>query len=124
VNRKSAMLVVMGVMAIATAVQGYRQYFLVWSRDPRIAGGFDASLLNVAARLNDLPRELLKHVILDPDPTVVHGLPVAAEIIKFLTDTATPDRQAAKNLYYLWPDQTTQIARGYVYVYHIESTQP
>jgi 4-amino-4-deoxy-L-arabinose transferase-like glycosyltransferase len=122
--RAPAAPILMALLAMATAVQGYRQYFVVWSRDPRVAEWFDASLPKVAAQLNELPTELPKYVILEPDPTVAHGLPVAAETIKFLTDTATPERQAAKNLRYLWPNETNQIALGYVAVYHIETTQP
>ncbi len=112
------------VLAVAVAVEGYRSYFVVWPRDPRVAEWLDSSLLNVAARLDELPRELPKYVILDPDPMIVHGLPFAAQTIMFLTDTATPERQAAKNIHYLWPDQTNQIARGYVFVTHIETTRP
>jgi 4-amino-4-deoxy-L-arabinose transferase-like glycosyltransferase len=116
--------IVAPVLAVAVAVEAYRAYFVVWARDPRVAEWFDGSLLNVAARLDALPRELPKYVILDPDPMTVRGLPVAAQTIMFLTDTATRDRQEAKNLHYLWPDQTNQIALGYVCVYHIETTLP
>jgi len=71
-----------------------------------------------------LPRDLPKYVILEPYPVTVRGLPLAAQTIMFLTDTASAEKQQAKNLHYLWPDQTNQIALGYVCVYHIESTQP
>ena len=112
------------LLAVAVALEGYCSYFVVWARDPRVAEWFDSSLVQVASRLDALPRELPKYVILDPDPMTVRGLPFAAQTIMFLTDTATRDRQQDKNLHYLWPDQTNQIARGYVYVCHIETTRP
>jgi 4-amino-4-deoxy-L-arabinose transferase-like glycosyltransferase len=112
------------VLAAVVAIESANSYFRVWARDPHVAEWCDSSLMNVAAELDALPRELPKYVILDPDPMVVRGLPAAAQTIMFLTDTATADRQEAKNLHYLWPDQTNQIARGYVAVYHIETTRP
>ena len=102
----------------------YHNYFRRWDRDPRVATAFDQSLLGVARRLESLPRALPKYVILESEEVTVAGLPLGAQVLMFLTDTATPDRQEAKNLHYLWPQQTNQIALGYVYVTHIETLHP
>jgi hypothetical protein len=102
----------------------YHNYFRRWDRDPRVATAFDQSLLGVARRLESLPRALPKYVILEPEEVTAAGLPLGAQVLMFLTDTATPDRQEAKNLHYLWPQQTNQIALGYVYVTHIETLHP
>jgi hypothetical protein len=112
------------VVAGAAAVDVYRSYYVTWARDPRVAVWFDASLMNSAATLNALPNELPKYVILEPDPVNVRGLPIAAQTIMFLTDTATMERQQAKNLHYLLPDQTNQIVRGYVYVCFVAGVPP
>ena len=105
-------------------VLAFHNYFLRWTQDPRVATAFDQSLLTVAQRLESLPQSLPKYVILEPEEITAAGLPLGAQVIMFLTDTATTDRQVAKNLHYLWPDQTNQIARGYVYVTHIEVLHP
>ena len=105
-------------------VEAYRSYFGVWANDPRVMERSDHALLEIAARLNGLPRDPPKYVVLTPDilPDVVmaRGLPLAAETIMYLTDTATPDRQREKNLHYLLPKQTNEIARSYGCVVTIE----
>ena len=94
-------LMVCGLLVI----EAYRSYFVLWANDPRVMDRSDKDLLEIAARLNSLPHDPPKYVILTPDtlpdvPTI-GGLPLAAQTIMYLTDTATPDRQHEKNLYYL-----------------------
>jgi 4-amino-4-deoxy-L-arabinose transferase-like glycosyltransferase len=102
----------------------YRSYFGAWANDPRVAQRSDQSLLGIADRLNGMPRDRPNYVILTPDvlPDVatVRGLPLAAQTIMYLTDTASADRQREKNLHYLWPHQTNEIARGYGCVVVVE----
>jgi len=115
------------VLAAAVAVEAFRSYFIVWAHDPKVAEWCGSPLLKVAAGLDALPRESAKYLvldILDPNPATVRGLPIDAQPIMFLTDTATPDRQVAKSLHYLWPDQTNQITQGYVIACHIRNPRP
>ncbi len=107
------------------AVEAYRSYFVIWANDPRVIERSNHELLDIAARLNALPRDPPKYVILTPDtlPDVVmaRGLPLAAETIMYLTDTASPDRQREKNLHYrLLPNQTNDIVRPYACIVTIE----
>lgn len=111
-------------LAAVVAVESCYSYFVRWPRDPRVAGYYDQSLLAVARRLQDLPRELPKYVILEPDGVVIRGLPSGAQPLMFLTDSLSRERQRQKNIFYLTPDQTNQIARGYVYVHYIEPANP
>jgi predicted membrane protein len=126
ISTRSCLLfrIIVGAVSISAIVAGYQLYFVTWAGDPRVANAHDVTLLNFSSKVNCMPIELPKYVILDPDPMTVAGLPVAAQTIMFLTDTATQDRQQAKNIHYLWPHQTNQIARGYVWVGHIEMTRP
>jgi 4-amino-4-deoxy-L-arabinose transferase-like glycosyltransferase len=115
-----AALVACGLLA----VEAYRSYFSVWANDPRVVERSDHELLGIAARLNSLPHDPPKYVILTPDtlpdvPTV-RGLPLAAQTIMYLTDTAAPERQREKNLHYLLPNQTNEIAQPYGCVVTIE----
>ncbi len=110
-----------GGLALALSIECYRSYFIIWPRNPRVATSYDQSLLGVAKRLNDLPKELPKYIILAPDGLVIRGLPGSAQPLMFLTDTLTKEHQLQRNIFYLTPDQTNQIARGYVYVHYIEA---
>ena len=91
-------------------------YFITWAHNPKVGESFDQSLVEAARRLDSLPRELPKYVVVEPDGMWVRGMPMGAQALMFLTDTFSPDRQREKNLHYLLPEQTNQIARGYVYV--------
>ncbi len=111
-------------LAGVIAVESCYTYFVRWPRDPRVAGYYDQSLLAVAHRLESLPVGLPKYVILQPDGVVIRGLPSGAQPLMFLTDTLSNERRRQKNIFYLTPDQTNQIARGYVYVHFIEPANP
>jgi len=117
---RPAALVACGLLVVAA----YRSYFIVWANDPRVMERSDHDLLEIASRLNSLPRDPPKYVILTPDtlPDVVmaRGLPLAAETLMYLTDTASPDRQREKNLHYLLPNQTNEIVRPYACIVTIE----
>jgi hypothetical protein len=115
-----AALVVCGLLV----VEAYRSYFVVWANDPRVMERSDHELLDIAARLNALPRDPPKYVVLTPDTlsdvVMARGLPLAAETIMYLTDTASPDLQREKNLHYLLPNQTNEIVRPYACIVTIE----
>jgi 4-amino-4-deoxy-L-arabinose transferase-like glycosyltransferase len=110
-----------GSLALALSIECYRSYFITWPSNPRVATSYDQSLLGVAKRLDDLPKELPKYMILAPDGLVIRGLPGSAQPLMFLTDTLTKEQQLQRNIFYLTPDETNQIARGYVYVHYIEA---
>jgi 4-amino-4-deoxy-L-arabinose transferase-like glycosyltransferase len=115
-----AALVVGGLLV----VEAYRSYFVVWANDPQVVERSDRDLLEIATRLNSLPHDPPKYVVLTPDtlpdvPTI-GGLPLAAQTIMYLTDTATTDRQREKNLYYLLPNQTNEIVHPYECIITIE----
>jgi hypothetical protein len=112
------------VVCSLLVVEAYRSYFVTWANDPRVVERSDHELLGIAAQLNSLPRDPPKYVILTPDtvpdvPTV-GGLPLAAQTIMYLTDTTAPERQREKNLHYLLPNQTNEIAQPYGCVVTIE----
>lgn len=112
------------LLVAAVAVEGYRSYFVVWACDARVALAFDDSWVESVARLEALPQAEPKYLILDPDPATVRGLPLPAQTIMFLTDTATAERQQAKNLFYLRLDQTNQLAGRPGYVIRMHETRP
>src|SRR3989344_3039859 len=79
----------------------YRQYFTVWAKNPNVAQAFNASYADLGNQLNALPRNGQKYVAVDADGGLVRGIPMPAQTVMYITDTWTPDKQYAKNLYYL-----------------------
>jgi hypothetical protein len=121
--RRSRAVLASGFAAVV-AIESGCSYFVRWPQDPRVAGYYDQSLVGVARRLESLPAELPKYVILEPDDVVIRGLPSGAQPLMFLTDTWSREGQRQKNIFYLTADQTNQMARGYVYVHYIEPAFP
>jgi hypothetical protein len=117
-----AVLVACGLLV----VEAYRSYFIVWANDPRVVERSNHDLLEIAARLNAMPHDPPKYLVLTPDvlPDVVmaRGFPLAAQTIMYLTDTAATEKQHEKNLYYLLPNQTNEIAHPYGCIVTIERT--
>jgi hypothetical protein len=111
------------ILVVFLVTDVWRSYFSVWASDPRVGLWYDQSVMAEAQRINALPAALPKYVILDANDGMIRGAPMGAQVIMFLTDTFSESDQHAKNLRYLLPDQTNQIARGYVYVTYIEATR-
>jgi len=103
----------------ALVLEACHTYFIAWAHNPKVGEWFDQSLVEAARRLDSMPRDLPKYIIVEPDGMWVRGMPMGAQGLMFLTDTFSPDRQKEKNLHYLLPEQTNQIARGYVYVQYV-----
>lgn len=85
----------------ATGIAEADRYFVQWGRDPNVANEFTQRYVDVAQRLNALPPATLKYVVVSRGDVFVNGLPVSAQTVMFLTDTATPEKQKARNIYYL-----------------------
>jgi hypothetical protein len=113
-----------GVFCVILTVNVYRSYFLVWAKRPEVALSFDQPLVDMAHRLNALPAQMPKFVVVDRDLFFVRGIPLAAQSVVFLTDTFSPERQRQKNLHYILPDETNQICCGDVYVDYIRLAHP
>ena len=110
------------IFIVTLVLEACHTYFVAWAHNPKVGEWFDQSSVEAAHRLDSLPRELPKYIIVEADGTWVRGMPMGAQGLMFLTDTFSPDRQREKNLHYLLPEQTNQIARGYVYVQFVNTT--
>jgi 4-amino-4-deoxy-L-arabinose transferase-like glycosyltransferase len=89
----------------AIAVGDLSRYWLRWAPEPAVAEAYRAYYRTVALRLESMPRASLKYVIASDETRTADGYPLSAQSIMFLTDTATPERQRAANLYYLTAEQ-------------------
>lgn len=81
------------------------RYFEAWAKSQGTASAFNQNYVLVGRKLNDLPRELKKYVLVNTDSVLVRGIPVPAQTVMFITDTATIEKQRAKNIFYLNQNQ-------------------
>jgi 4-amino-4-deoxy-L-arabinose transferase-like glycosyltransferase len=105
---ESTLISVVAVTAfmIAVGIVEFKTYFYDWARRPEVVGEFNQNYVDVANRLKALPQSRIKYVLVNRDTGVsVNGIPITAQTVMYLTDTYTQEKQKAKNIYYLTPQQ-------------------
>jgi 4-amino-4-deoxy-L-arabinose transferase-like glycosyltransferase len=105
-NQYLAPVLALFALLAAFAFYEYHRYFEVWGPSQITQGAFAQNYADIAEKINSLPIATRKYVIVTAPGASAYGLPVPAETVMFLTDTATPKTQRAKNLVYLTQDQT------------------
>lgn len=83
----------------------YWRYFNNWAQSVETAQAFNQNYLGNANRINLLPRNTKKYILVNASGVSINGIPAPAQTIMFLTDTYTAEKQKLKNIYYLTPDQ-------------------
>ncbi len=106
------LLVIGSLFLITLVAEAYYSYFIVWGKNPNTAAAFSQDYVNVAKEINALPKELPKYVVVEAGGTIVHGLPMPAQTVMFLTNTFDIGKRVEKNIIYLLPDQAGQINPG------------
>lgn len=92
--------------------EAYYTYFVLWSRNTNTFDAFSGDYVIMADGLNALPKALPKYVVVEAQGVDVRGLPMPTQTVMFITDTFTPEKQKEKNIYYVLPNQTSQIPEG------------
>ncbi len=90
-----------GIFLTLLLVEGLSTYFLLWGRNPKTAEAFNANYVEIGERLNSLPNDVPKYVIVKAGGVLVRGLPMPTQTVMFLTDTYLPENQKLKNIYYV-----------------------
>lgn len=96
------------VFIISVSFLEYYRYFKVWGESPETANAFNQKYTELAYKLNNLAPEMknmTKYVLVNTSGVLVRGIPMPAQTIMFLTDTFTPQKQAAKDLFYVTQEQ-------------------
>ncbi len=96
----------------------YNKYFNQWAKNPNVALAFNQNYVDIGNQLNAMPQETKKYVLVNAWGISVNGIPMPAQTVMFITDTYTPEKQKAKNIYYLTEEQFKkgQYDRGSVVV--------
>ncbi len=88
-------------LLILLAVEGFSTYFLLWGRNPKTAESFNVNYVEIADRLNKLPLETPKYVLVEAGGVLVKNLPMPTQTVMFITDTYLPQDQEEKNIHYV-----------------------
>lgn len=86
----------------------YDKYFHRWALNPNVPPNYTQSYVDLGNFLNSLPRSIKKYVVVNTQGVLVNGIPMPAQTVMFITDAWTPQKQKAKNIYYLTEDQYAQ----------------
>ncbi len=87
------------------AFEAYNTYFILWAKNPETAGAYNENYVKIAEKLNSLPKETPKVIIVTAGGVIVRGIPMPAQTVMFLTDTFREENQKEKNFYYLTPEK-------------------
>jgi hypothetical protein len=95
--------------------QAYYVYFVKWGQNPNVQGAFSADYVQVGRELNSLPKEMPKYVVVQASGVDVRGIPMPAQTVMYITDTFLPEKQKERNIFYVLPNQISEIpANSYV----------
>lgn len=93
------------VLLASFTVAEYDKYFNKWAKNPNVAMAFNQNYVDIGNRLNAMPQKTKKYVLVNAGGVLVNGIPMPAQTVMFVTDTYTPEKQKAKNIYYLTEEQ-------------------
>ena len=92
------------LLASFTIVE-YDKYFNKWAKNPNTAAAFNQNYVDIGNQLNAMSQKIRKYVLVNAGGVLVNGIPMPAQTVMFVTDTYTPEKQRAKNIYYLTEEQ-------------------
>ncbi len=123
-TKEGTLVATFAVCALLTGIMlsEYRTYFQVWAKTSDVAAAYSEDYVVLGELLNGLPRDIKKYVVVNGEGTMVSppggGQEVAmpAQTVMFITDTWTPEKQQAKNIYYVKtpPNKASNVAIFYL----------
>ncbi len=99
------------LLAFVVAVT-YWNYFMVWGENRNTAGAFTEEYVTMGKKLNEIPKNVPKYVIVEAGGVLVRGIPMPAQTVMFITDTFTKGGQEKKNIHYVLPENAGSIPEG------------
>jgi len=101
------------LVCAALAGESYYSYFRVWAPNPEVALALSSNSVAVAERINALPAETPKYVVVVNSGELVDGVPMPAEVVMYLTRTYSAETARQRNVHYLIaPAHSVQEARS------------
>ncbi len=90
-------------------LEAYNSYFIVWAKNPNVYDAFSSNYVEIGREINALPPDAPKYIIVEAGGVLVHGIPMPAETVMFITNTYLPQDQQAKNVHYVLPQDEKDI---------------
>lgn len=100
----AALLFVIFFLA-AVSVYDFNKYFNVWAKNSNTIAAYNQNYVDIGNKLNLMPDNIKKYVLVNASGVLVNGIPMPAQTVMFITDTASPKKQKVRNLFYLTPKQ-------------------
>jgi len=108
-DQKILRILTVGFLAIL-AFEAYSTYFLAWGLHPKVKDAFAYHDYVFASEINQLPAGSPKYILVPgTEGTIQRDYPISLQSVLFLTDTFTPEKRAAKNIFYFTPTQFDQL---------------
>ena len=99
-------------IAVLLIAEAYSAYFVRWGESPHVPGAFSANYVKLGYELNALPRDIPKYIVVRGGGVLVNGIPMPSQTVMYITDTYTKEKQAAKNIFYIIPENEDSIPLG------------
>ena len=93
------------IMLFIVLINTYVNYFILWANNPNTRDAFSSNYVELGKKLNSLPQEVKKYVVVEASGVLVRGIPMPAQTVMFITDTFLPEKQMQKNIFYILPDK-------------------
>jgi len=103
----------------------YQNYFIAWAKNPNVYDAFNAPYVEIAEKINRLPKELPKYIVVEANGVLVPiksafyadkgemvNIPMPAQTIMFITDTFDFFKQKEKNVFYVLPEKINLIPQN------------
>jgi 4-amino-4-deoxy-L-arabinose transferase-like glycosyltransferase len=100
----AAFLLLLAVIAFSA----YKNYFIYFEKSRATYSAFRVDLLNMARYVNSLPEQTNVYLLANY-PDTRYGIPLEAEVIKYITDTARTEEQNKKHILYLLPEELPRV---------------
>ena len=101
---------------IAAALSAtYVTYFKTWAQNGNVPGSFNADYVAIGDKINALPPDWHKYVIVYAGGVTDYGIPMPAMPVMYITHSFVPNAAAQKlanNIHYLLPNELDQIPAG------------
>lgn len=97
--------IVLAIFLSSVGFAEYSKYFKKWASNPNVAKEFNQGFVDAGKELLKMPLNLKKYVIVPNSDVFVNEIPMPAQTVMFITDTATPEKQKAKNIFYVTEKQ-------------------
>lgn len=98
---------VIAVFLVSLAIYERGRYG-AWGENSAVLDVFQHKTATAAYQALALPQKDKKYIVLAPGGPVVDGLPISAQVVMYLTDTATPEKQKSRNIFYITGDEVNR----------------